>query len=85
MKKKFLIIGLAMNGFAFSQSVSIDTVLSKYIAAPDTNQVDTVTVPNKKVTKKITSVQCNGTSKSTGNQCRLRTRHESKYCHHHRN
>jgi hypothetical protein len=83
MKKKFLIISLAMSGFAVSQSLSVDTVLSKYIAAPDTNQVDTVTVPTQKQAKK-TSVQCNGTSKSTGNQCKLRTRHESTFCHHHR-
>ena len=85
MKKKFLIIGLAMSGFAFSQSLSVDTVLSKYIAAPDTNQVTIVTVPTKSEVNKTTSVQCNGTSKSTSNRCKLRTRHESKYCHHHRN
>ena len=82
MKKKFLMIGLAMGSLVFSQNTN---ELSEFIALPDTTQVNVVTVPTENEVKKITSVQCSGTSKSTGNQCRLRTRHESKYCHHHRN
>ena len=82
MRNKFLIISLAMSGFAFSQSDTLE--LSPFIVLPDTNQVDTATVPTEEQVN-TTSVQCNGTSKSTGNQCRLRTRHESEFCHHHRN
>ena len=77
MKKKFLIISLAMSGFAFSQN---SNKISEFILLPDTNKVEIATVTQKK----NTSVRCGGTSKSTGNQCKLKTKHESTLCHHHR-
>ena len=83
MKKKFIIIGLAMGSLAFSQGAKLDSLNVNTVVLVDTTNVvlvDTI----KKVKPVITSVQCNGTSKSTGNQCRLKTRHESGYCHHHR-
>ena len=78
MKKKFLIIGLAMGSLVFSQNVKTDSlnVNKNVIVLQDTT---------KKVKPVVTSVQCSGTSKSTGNRCKLRTRHESEFCHHHRN
>ena len=86
MKKKFLIISLAMSGFAFSQT--------------NDNTCDGITSKGTnckiKVNKKITNLchwhhpdslnvnRCTSISKSTNNQCKLKTKHESGKCHHHR-
>tara|TARA_R110002020_G_scaffold62141_2_gene166646 strand:+ start:163 stop:399 length:237 start_codon:yes stop_codon:yes gene_type:complete len=78
MKKKFIIIGLAMGSLGFSQDLVLDSLSAQ---KPLIFTVDTL----QKTENKITSVQCSGTSKSTGNRCKLRTRHESEQCHHHRN
>ena len=79
-----------MGSLGFSQEVVVEnlTNLSKshpYITAIDTTQIDTVRVLTNKEVNKTTSVQCSGTAKSTGNQCRLKTKHGSGQCHHHRN
>ena len=86
MKNKFLIISLAMSGFAFSQTVCSG------ITTKNTNCKNVVKVGNlcyhhggKTIKVEINSVQCSGISKSTNNQCKLKTRHESGKCHHHRN
>ena len=92
MKNKFLIISLMMSGFAFSQSVSNDStcvgITSKGLDCKIKVNVDSTSLChyhiNGNVIKKQ-SVQCSGISKSTSNQCRLRTKHESGKCHHHRN
>ena len=85
MNKKFLIIGLAMSGFAFSQTNCVG------ITAKNTNCKNTVKIGNLcyhhggETKVEVNSVQCSGTSKSTNNPCRLKTKHESGFCHHHRN
>ena len=87
MKNKFIIIGLAMGSLGFSQEIVVENLNKSHshITVIDTTQIDTVKVSANKEVNKITSVQCSGTAKSTGNQCRLKTRHESGQCHHHRN
>ena len=92
MKRKFLIISLAMSGFAFSQTVSVDSTCVA-ITSKGTNckikiNIDTTSFchyhknGNKILVK---STQCSGTSKSTNEQCKLKTKHKSGKCHHHRN
>ena len=90
MRNKFLIISLAMSGFAFSQTKIDSTCVG--ITSKGTNckikvNIDSTSLchyhVNGNVIKKE-SVQCNGISKSTNNQCKLRTKHESGKCHHHR-
>ena len=91
MRNKFLIISLAMSGFAFSQTVNVDSTCVA-ITSKGTNckikvNVDSTSFCHHHVngnTIKIESSQCNGISKSTNNQCKLRTKHESGKCHHHR-
>ena len=86
MRNKFLIISLAMSGFAFSQTTCSG------ITTKNTNCKNTVKVGNfcyhhggtTIKLDKVVSVQCSGTSKSTGKQCKLKTKHESGKCHHHR-
>tara|TARA_Y100001973_G_C5122010_1_gene293254 strand:- start:234 stop:467 length:234 start_codon:yes stop_codon:yes gene_type:complete len=77
MKKKFILIGLAMGSLVFSQNVKIDSL--------NVDKSIIVKIDTTKTKVNVLSVQCSGTSKSTGNQCRLRTKHESGCCHHHRN
>ena len=81
-----------MSGFAFGQNVNVDStcvgITSKGLSCKIKVNVDSTSLchyhvdGNSIITK---STQCNGTSKSTNNQCRLKTKHESGYCHHHRN
>ena len=85
MKNKFLIISLAMSGFAFSQTNCVG------MTTKNTNCKNIVKVGNLchhhggKTTKvKVESVQCSGTSKSTNERCKLKTKDESGKCHHHR-
>ena len=92
MKQKFLIISLMMSGFAFSQSVSNDStcvgITTKGLDCKIKVNVDSTSLCHYHINGNITkieSVQCSGISKSTGNQCRLNTKHESGNCHHHRN
>ena len=91
MKNKFLIISLAMGGFAFSQSASIDStcvgITSKGLDCKIKVNVDSTALCHYHINGnsiKKQSVQCSGVSKSTGNQCKLKTKHESEKCHHHR-
>ena len=84
MKKKFLIIGIMMGSFAFSQT-TCDGITNKGINC------------KIKIDKKLTNFchwhhpdslnvnRCNGISKSTKKQCKLKTKDESGLCHHHRN
>ena len=88
MKNKYIIIGLAMSGFAFSQNVSVDSTCVG-ITSKNTNC-------KIKVNLEITNMchwhhpdslnvnRCNGISKSTNEQCKLKTKHESGNCHYHR-
>ena len=93
MKNKFLIISLAMSGFAFSQNVSNDStcvgITSKGLNCKIKVNVDSTSLCHYHVNGnniiKIKSTQCDGISKSTSNQCKLKTKHESGKCHHHRN
>ena len=89
MKNKFLIIRLAMSGIAFSQTTHVDKTCDG-ITSKGTNC-------KIKVNKEITNLchwhhpdslnvnRCNGISKSTKKQCKLKTKDESGKCHHHRN
>ena len=61
-------MGLVMSGFTFSQNT-------------DTLTVDSVRVVEQ--VKTITSTQCTGITKANA-RCKLKTRHESGQCHHHR-
>ena len=91
MKNKFLIISLAMSGFAFSQT-SVDSTCvattSKGLNCKIKVNIDTTSFCHYHKngnTIIIKSTQCSGISKSTSNQCKLKTKHESGFCHHHRN
>ena len=89
MKNKFLIISLAMSGFAFSQSIDSTCVA---ITSKNTNckvkvNIDSTKFCNNHINGNaiiIKSTQCSGISKSTNNQCKLKTKDETGKCHHHR-
>jgi len=93
MKKKFIIIGMMMSGFAFSQNVNVDStcvgITSKGLDCKIKVNVDSTKLCHYHINSngiiKTQSTQCSGTSKSTGNQCKLKTKDESGLCHHHRN
>ena len=73
MKKNFLMISLVMSGLAFSQDV-------------DTLTTDSVKVIEQVKTTGVittTSTQCTGITKAN-DRCKLKTKHESGKCHHHR-
>ena len=85
MRNKFLIISLAMSGFAFSQTNdTCDGITSKNTSC------------KIKVNKEITNLchwhhpdslnvnRCSGISKSSNARCKLKTKDESGKCHHHR-
>ena len=90
MKWKFIAIGLAMGSLSFAQGVDNTCVAT---TTKGTNCKVVVKVGNlchhhggkKSTTITIASAQCSGTSKSTNQQCKLKTKHESGRCHHHRN
>ena len=86
MKNKFIIISLAMSGFAFSQT-TCSGITTKNTSCKIIVKVDSLCHYHggKTIKVEINSVQCSGTSKSTNSQCKLKTKHESKFCHHHRN
>ena len=81
-----------MSGLTFGQNVSNDStcvgITSKGLDCKIKVNVDSTSLChyhiNGNITKK-TSTQCGGISKSTNNRCRLKTKHESEFCHHHRN
>ena len=89
MKNKFLIIGLAMGSFAFAQDVD-GTCIATTSKGTNCKVVIKTGVHchhhGGKTTKTVTvaSAQCSGTSKSTNAQCKLKTKHASGKCHHHR-
>ena len=88
MKKKFLIISLAMSGFAFSQTSNVDNTCVG-ITSKNTNC-------KIKVNLEITNLchwhhpdslnvnRCIGISKSTNKQCKLKTKDESGKSHYHK-
>ena len=86
MKNKFLIIGLAMGSLGFSQSIDSTCVA---LTTRGTNckikvNVDTTNYCHWHNPKLIDVNRCNGTSKSTNKRCKLKTKHDSGLCHHHR-
>jgi len=90
MKNKFLIISLAMSGFAFSQ-VNIDStcvaITSKGLNCKMKVNVDSTNLchyhKNGDYVKVLSKVCGELTKKETN--CKLKTKHESGKCHHHRN
>ena len=86
MKNKFLIISLAMSGFAFSQTSCVG-ITTKNISCKNTVKIGNLCHYHGGKTIKIDEVkaiQCNGISKSTNQQCKLKTKDNSGKCHHHR-
>ena len=87
MRNKFLIIGLAMGSLSFSQAKVDSTCVG--ITTKNTNCNIKVNVDSTKYCHwhdpaKINVNRCNGISKSTKNRCKLKTKHTSGLCHHHR-
>tara|TARA_R100000808_G_C2054979_1_gene88880 strand:+ start:230 stop:499 length:270 start_codon:yes stop_codon:yes gene_type:complete len=88
MKKKFIIIGLVMSGLGFAQD-SDGTCMG--ITKDSTNCKIRVTNQDfcrfhggNKVEKiEIISAQCTENT-SKGRRCRVKTKHISGICHHHR-
>ena len=83
MKKKLIIVGLAVSSIGFSQALETDLVALAsfqkefpFVAKPDTTSVDTVTV-------KVESKVC-GENTSKNTPCKNKTKHESGKCHYHR-
>ena len=87
MRKKYLLIGLAMGSLSFGQTKVDSTCVG--ITAKNTNCNIKVNVDSTKYCHwhdpaKINVNRCNGISKSTKNQCKLKTKDESGFCHYHR-
>ena len=88
MKKKFIIIGLVMSGLGFAQD-SDGTCIG--MTKDSTNCKIRVTNQelcrfhggNKVVKVVINSTICTENT-SKGRRCKVRTKHESGICHHHR-
>ena len=88
MKKKFIIIGLVMSGLGFAQD-SDGTCIG--MTKDSTNCKIRVTNQelcrfhggNKVIKVVINSTICTENTKK-GRRCKVRTRHESGICHHHR-
>ncbi len=90
MKRKFLIIGLAMGSLSFAQSIDNTCTAT---TTKGTNCKIVVKVGNlchhhggetvADVTVK--STQCTANKKNTDVRCKVKTKHESGICHHHRN
>ena len=87
MRRKFLIIGLAMGSFCFGQNQVDSTCVANTSKGTNCkNRVD-LNVTSYCYWHNPDSInvnRCNGTSKSTNKRCKLRTKHESGNCHHHR-
>ena len=87
MKNKFIIISLAMSGFAFSQT-TCSGITTKNTSCKIIVKVDSLCHYHGGKTIKIDTlkaIQCDGTSKSTEKQCKNKTKDVSGRCHHHRN
>ena len=87
MRNKFLIIGLAMGSLSFGQAKVDSTCIG--ITTKNTNcnikvNVDLTKYCHWHDPAKINVNRCNGISKSTKNRCRMKTKHTSGLCHHHR-
>jgi len=87
MKKKYLFITLAMGSLSFSQAKVDSTCVG--ITTKNTNCNIKVNVDSTKYCHwhnpaKINVNRCNGTSNSTKKRCKLKTKHTSGLCHHHR-
>tara|TARA_Y100001938_G_C7975092_1_gene371332 strand:+ start:525 stop:800 length:276 start_codon:yes stop_codon:yes gene_type:complete len=87
MRKKYLLIGLAMGSLSFGQTKVDSTCVG--ITTKNTNCNIKVNVDSTKYCHwhdpaKINVNRCNGISKSTKNQCKLKTKDESGFCHYHR-
>ena len=88
MKKKFIIIGLAMSGLGFAQD-SDGTCIG--MTKDSTNCKIRVTNQelcrfhggNKVIKVVINSTICTENTKK-GRRCKVRTKHASGICHHHR-
>tara|TARA_Y100001951_G_C11105923_1_gene164709 strand:- start:102 stop:365 length:264 start_codon:yes stop_codon:yes gene_type:complete len=87
MKKKFLIIMLAMGSLAFSQTQCNGLTKDSVQCKNTTKSISELCyLHNENYVKKteVTSVVCSGTTGS-GRNCKNKTKHESGRCHHHRN
>ena len=87
MRNKFLIIGLAMGSLSFGQAKVDSTCVG--ITTKNTNCNIKVDIKSTKYCHwhdpaKINVNRCNGISKSTKNQCKLKTKDKSGFCHYHR-
>ena len=78
-------MGLVMSGFAFSQRSCVG-ITTKNISCKNTVKVGNLChYHGGKTTKiKVESVQCSGISKSTNQQCKLKTKDNVGKCHNHR-
>ena len=90
MKNKFLIISLAMGSLGFSQSVDNTCTAT---TTKGTNCKIVVKVGNlchhhggeTIAQSTIESTQCTSNRKNSDIRCKVKTKHESGVCHHHRN
>ena len=88
MRNKFLIIGLAMGSLSFGQAKVDSTCVGITIKNTNCNikvNIDSTKYCHWHNPAKINVNRCNGTSKSTNKRCKMKTKHESGFCHNHRN
>ena len=79
MKKKFIIIGLAMGSLGFSQGVLMDSISIDSVEFKPRTPIFTLdTIPMIKTTKIC------GRNTSKNLPCKNKTTHESGCCHYHR-
>jgi hypothetical protein len=93
MRNRFLILGIAMSGLAMSQTVKTDStcvgITTKGISCKIKVNVDSTNYCHYhngtyiSSTGDTTSVIC-GENTSKNTPCKLKTKHESGHCHHHR-
>ena len=87
MKNKFIIIGLAMGSLAFTQDTirCIGTTSKKVQCKIMVTNSDKCRYHGGDTTKiKYISHQCISFTNGTNVRCKLKTKHESELCHHHR-
>ena len=76
-----------MSSFCFSQSKVDSTCVSltsKGINCKIKVNIDTTNYCHWHNPKLVDVNRCTGTSKSTNKRCKMKTKHESKKCHYHR-
>ena len=83
MKNKFIIIGLAMSGFAFSQS-TCEGITNKGTSCKVKINREITNLCTWHHPDSINVNRCVGISKTTKVRCKSKTKHESGFCHHHR-